>query len=187
MSPRLVILLAVAVVLAIGVAYKINRPVPEAIEEPDSELDADEDLESLREKQKTLRERDLPGSEPPEEPDLSIQVEVNTQSGKNRLVFYITEAHGYYVEEFDIAFWYKEKPDTDFEESPVSFVHHLENYVRAGETLRDCIEVVPAELRHVGGDIGTSENWGARILRHGRSRAENPARLPPLADRLPCD
>lgn len=186
MQPRLIILVLVAIGLGITAAIKLSGKST-AVEPPTDQLDADVDRAQIELLQTMLGARPLAGEEPPEEPDLQIQVAVNTTSGKNRLDFWITEAHGYYVEEFVLEFWYKTEPDMQPEDSPLTVPHNLQAYVQANQTLRDCVEVVPAELDRVGGDIGTTENWGARILRHGRARVKNPDPLPPLADRLPCD
>ena len=188
MNPRLLILLVLAVVLAVVLAKKVsNPPPPVETDEANEEFMSDEDEARVRETQKMLSQRPLPGEEPPVPPELDIQVAVNQTSGKNRLDFWISEAHGYYVETFKIEFWYKENPDMDSERSPLRFEDFRDKYVPAKGTLKDCMEVVPAELRHVGGAMGTDENWGARILWHGRARVKNPDPLPALANVSRCD
>ena len=134
-----------------------------------------------------LGERTLPGEEPAEPPDLAVQVEVDSGSGKNRLHFYVTEAHGYYVEEFEIEFFYKPTPDTTIDDSPFTFRQFYYDYVTANETYVSCLEVVPTELQQIDNDMGTSENWGAEIVRHGRARYENPDPLPPIKKVVRCD
>ncbi len=186
MQPRLIILVLLAIGLGVGLAVRLSNKST-GVEVDTEELLADDDLALIRVKQTMLGQRPLAGEEPPEKPELQIQVEVNTTSGKNRLDFWISEAHGYYVEEFTIEFWYKTEPDMEPSESALTMQHNLQGYVLANETLRDCTEIVPAELALVGDDIGATENWGARILSHGRARAESPSPVPPLADRLPCD
>jgi len=114
-------------------------------------------------------------------------VQVNKSTGKNRLEYWITEEHGYYVETFQIRFYYKDEPDDTLEDAKFFFDHHVNKFVPAGEPLHDCLEVVSAELRHVGGDIGESENWGAEILSHGRYRMENPDPLPLLSNVVDCN
>jgi hypothetical protein len=187
MNPRLLILLALAVVLAVVLAKKVTSPPPpegdgrEVIDNQNKNgIDPPDPTQEL------LWTRYLAGEEPPEEPELSIRVEVNTSSGKNQLDFYISEAHGYYVETFQIDFYWKEHPDMEADESPLTVPHYLDDYVKANETVKDCIQVVPAELSRVGGDIGTTENWGVRIASHGRARAQNPDPLPAVAVRR-CD
>ena len=179
MKPRLIILLGVAVVLVVLLAMKFSSPEPSETEAEDIVSLEGDDLEAIRLTQTALSQRPLPGEAPEEEPELDIRVEVNTSGGKNRLDYYISEAHGFYVETFRIEFRYKG--------SPLRFAHYLESYVKANETLKDCIEVVPAELSKVGGDIGTSENWEAEIISYGRARAENPDPLPPVANIRRCD
>lgn len=184
MNARLLILLGLAVILGVGLyAKKSVQSTATTVQEA---ADEDEDLspeerEQIRQRQKLLEERDLPGEDPPDPPELSIQVEVDRSSGKNSLCAYITEAHGYYVETFEINMWYKGRDEITGEETrPLSFRHYANKYLKANDTLKECIQVVPAELSLVGGDIGTSEDWDAEIIRYGRARLENPAPLPPL-------
>ncbi|MCH7808054.1 MAG: hypothetical protein IIB60_02410 [Planctomycetes bacterium] len=187
MNPRFVILVLVALALAALAAVKFSNPAQPATTTEPGETMTDADRRDLEELQKMLGVRDLPGEEPPEPSDLSIQVEVNQTSGKNRLDFWISEAHGFYVESFNIEFWYKEEPDVEPEDASLRFVHIFDRYVPANETVKGCIEVVWAELSHVGGDIGATENWGAQIISHGRSRMKNPDPLPLLSDAGGCD
>ncbi len=181
MSSRFWILIAVAVILALLAAWKFSSP-------PAPENGSDFVGEPIDpETNKLLSQRDLPGIEPPEEPEVDIQVEVNTSSGKNRLDYYISESHGYYVEVFKIDFFWKETPEMEYDESPLVVSHYDDVYVRANETLKHCLEIVPAELTRVGGDIGTTENWGAIITWHGRAREQDPDPLPKLANIVRCD
>jgi hypothetical protein len=76
-----------------------------------------------------------------------------------------------------VAFYYKPTPDTTPEQSPFALQQSLDQYIPANETLRGCIELDPALLRQVGGQIGTSENWGQRS-----SATTGPARATPT----PC-
>jgi hypothetical protein len=189
MKPRLVILLVVVILLAVVWAVKVSAPRPAVVDEAVTQIEDDANLseKDYRELGTPLSKRPLPGREPPEEPELSVQVDVNTSSNKHRLDYYISEAHGYYVEAFQIEFWYKIRPDMQPADSPLRFVHHLEDYVQANQTLKDCLEVVPAELSQVGDEIGTSENWDARVIWHGRARVENPDPLPRVARIRTCD
>lgn len=194
MSARLLILVAIAVGLAVAFAMKKPAAPPspatsEVEKEDDTEilLDPGQSKQDAEESKKRLTERPLPGEEPQIPPELDIRVEVDTSRGKNRLFFYITEKHGYYVEVFDIDFWYKDSDKViGPKNSPYTFGHHLEKYLKANETMKDCIEVVSAELARVGGDIGTSVNWDARVHYHGRAREKNPEKLPVLATMETC-
>ena len=183
MTARLIILVAAAGVLAVMFAMKSAAPPPQ--EQPQDEItimiDGGKSREQLSEEQKALWERSLPGEEPPEQPDLSVRVEVAPTDLKNRLYLYITEAHGYYVEEFTVVIWHKGDGDvTGPENSPLQVTHTVTKFLKANETLVDCLELVKPELRHLGGDIGQSQDWEARVERHGRAREKNPALLPPL-------
>jgi len=187
MSARLIILLAVAGVLAVALALRPAKPPPPAFEGTIAD-DKNRDRKELDLLGTRLWLRELPGEEPPEPPILHIDVAVDTSSGKNRLVYNITEEHGYYVETLWVDFWYKDAEHPTKEESLLVVTHPIENYVKANETLTGCIELNPAELEDVGGDIGTTENWGARIYRKegSRARAQNPDPLPPLGDAGAC-
>lgn len=192
MQVRLILLLVVLVGLGVGVAIKFTGAKKVGANETSTEdlgttLDSNgESLELVREKQKPLGLRELPGEEPSEPPQLSIRAYPDKSSGKNRIMFEITEARGYYVESFDVVLWYKSTPDMTLKDSPLPLPKVVENFVKANETLVDCMEVVPTELSRVKGDLGTEENWGAMIQRHGRARAKNPEPLPPLAEAYDC-
>ncbi|MHC5111056.1 MAG: hypothetical protein ACYTHJ_14385 [Planctomycetota bacterium] len=178
MTIRLLILVAVAGGLAVMVAVKVSNPAPaqQQIDDIDDTSDGltPEERERINRLNKELNKFDLPGEEPEVEPEFDVQIEVDLSSGKNRLVSYINETHGYYVETLAILYWYKEKPDMVAEDSPLTFEQHFDLYIPANETLKLCIEVVPAELSHVGGDIGESEKWGAEVIYYNRAREQNP-------------
>ncbi len=183
MTARLIILMVAAGILAVMFARRSTAPPQEqSQDEITIMIDGGKSREQLSEEQKALWERDLPGEEPPEPPDLSVRVEVDPTGLKNRLYLYITEAHGYYVEEFRVVIWHKGDGDvTGPENSPLQVTHPVTKFLKANETLVDCLELVKPELRHLGGDIGQSQDWEARVERHGRARVENPALLPPLS------
>ena len=184
MKPRIVILIVTVAGLAIYLATRATAPPVEEMVFEDSITG--EELRKIRLLQTLLKDRPLPGSEPSQPPELAIQVEVDETSEKNRLYFYITEAHGYYVEMFDIAFYFNPDPDKPGGEGPRACSAYIDDYVKANETLKGCIEVVPAELQTIGGDMGTSENWEAEIVSHGRARMQNPDPLPPLTETGKC-
>lgn len=195
MGVRLVILVVIAAGLAVFFAVRkpanpveIEQAILTSPENPDMTPGEREELIRSRATQTPLGQRPLPGEEPAIPPELEIRVEANPESGKNRLIFYINEAHGYYVEEFDIRFWWKpDGQDIAMEDSPLVVVHRIINkYLKANETFQDCLEVVDAELIRVGGSIGKTENWAAAILRHGRAREKNPDPLPLLPNVPPC-
>ena len=111
-----------------------------------------------------------------------VQVEVDRSKGKNRLFFTISEAHGFYVEQFRVRFWYVKEGVTGPEDSPVNVTQFFDRFLPAKDTLRVCMEVVPAELTRVNGDMGDTSNWKAEIVWHGRARAKNPDPMPPRTD-----
>jgi len=179
MKPRLLILILAAGGLAVYFALAGNKPATTANSNGVQKAGDDRGLtaEQRREVITELAKLPLAGEEPPDAPEISASVEVDTSSGKNRLVVTLSEAHGYYVEGFRLRLWYKTTPDTDYADSPLHVEHFLDKYIKANETLRDCFEVVPAELKRVGGDIGTTENWAVEVSWHGRARAQNPSPL----------
>lgn len=175
MKPRLLILIAVAAILAIGLAFRASKPV-EQEDIVNSFVPADhETLAQIREIQEPLKQRDPPpGEEPAEPPVFHVDVAVDRASGQNRLVFHITEEHGYYVESPEITFWYTDGTIEDPDDSPFERNEYFERVLKANDTLTLCIELVHPELDKVGGDIGASDNWQAIVSGFRDYRAENP-------------
>jgi hypothetical protein len=189
MSARLLILIVLAGGLAVYFAAGKNRApavIEPAAEDENAGGMSKEEIEKIRLEQTELCKRPLPGVEPPEKPDLAVTVEVDRTSGKNRLYFNVSESHGYYVETFRIQAWYKREGVTGPEDSPLEWTLYVDNYLKANETFRTCAEVVPAELSRVGGDMGTTANWDATTIWHGRARAKNPDPLPFVTDMGRC-
>ena len=175
MNPRLLILIVVAAGMAIYFAAVKGGAKPDDTVVSKSGSDPTPF-------QGTLDTLKLAGSEPAEKPDLAVQVEVDRSKGKYRLFFNITEAHGFYVEQFRVRFWYVKAGVTGAADSPVNLSQFFDRYLPAKDTLRVCMEVVPAELSRVNGDMGDSSNWKAEIESHGRARAKNPDPMPPRTD-----
>ncbi len=189
MKPRLLILIVLAGGLAVYFATAPKKTTADADSTVDTLAGDDRGLTEQQNKELITELAMLPlaGEEPPEAPDVSVSIEVDTSTGKNRLVIVLSESHGYYAESFRVRVWYKETPDMDFSSSPLAFDHVVDKYIKANETLRVCFEVVPAELSRVGGDIGTSENWGAEVSSVGRAREHNPKQLRHRPDDGRCD
>lgn len=186
MNPRLIILIVIAAGMAIYfAAVRGGTKAPALV--TGTTLTAEEG-KNLKDVQVTIDKLKLPGNEPPEKPELSVQVEVDRSKGKNRLYFTISEAHGYYVEQFRVHLWYVRPGDSDPENSPVNLTQFFDRFLPAKSTLRTCMELVPAELTGVGGDMGQTSNWQAEIIWYGRARAQNPDPLPPRTDTVStCD
>lgn len=186
-SARLLILVVLAGGLAVYFAVGKNR-APAAVEADAENADwmTKEEHDRIDQEKIELSKRPLPGKEPAEAPDLAVTVEVDRAGGKNRLYFNITESHGYYVETFRIQVWYKRPGVTGPEDSPLLFTVYKDEYLKANETFRTCAEVVPAELVLVGGDMGATENWDAKVIYHGRAREKNPDSLPIITDMDRC-
>lgn len=188
MKPRLVVLCLVAIGLVI--AYVSTKP-PAGAEPGVFVDDIPENERVLGEvgARRPLAERKLPGREPAVKPEFSVSVRVNTDTHigrkgetvqKNQLIFDITADPAYYVESLRLEFWRKW---TDPQGKAVR-LHPLQdyvnNYIKAGETFTHRIEIVPAEITFFGGDMGTDEDWGARVIWYGRAREKNPDPLPKL-------
>ena len=185
MNVRLLILIAVAAGLAVYFATVKSRPT--AVSGPTDDAPGEPQDPGLEDRKRTLDTFDLPGTEPTDPADLSVRAEVDRSQGKNRLYFTISERHGYYVEQFRVHAWYKGEGVTGPENSRLVVPFFFDRFLKADETLRVCGEAVPAELSHVDGDIGTTANWDAEIVTHGRVRAANPTPLPPITDLGRCD
>ena len=170
MRTRLILLIVLGAGLAIY--YATRTPVA-----PDAHVKVQEF--AGEEPNRLLWNYDLPGEQPAEPPDLELSLSIDPADGKNRIYFTLSEANDYYVESFVLEFWYLTDPDTEFEESPIHFEHILDKYIKAGEVLEDCTDVVNEELKRVGGEMGTIDNWAGRITGRGsmRYRTANPAIL----------
>lgn len=185
MNARLMLLLALAVGLA--VYFAVRTPATPASGADEGQTFAgDRSEDQVREMQTPLRARPLAGPTPDVEPELSIRVEVDPSGKKNRIYYYIKESNGFYVEEFQIDFYYKPEPDTEKQDSPLIIPLVVQNYLKAGETFEGCTEVVSAEMKHIEGDMGSDENWAAEITSHGRYRAKNPEKMPLLPEVAKC-
>jgi hypothetical protein len=172
-TARLVILLVAAGGLALAFAFSSAKPPAAA---------GPEEVDDGSTVTKAIILYDLPGEDPAEPAEFDIRLEVDTSTIKSRLVIYIDETHGFYVETLDVRFWWKgDDPDLPRDDSVISFVYHINNYIKANETFKDCIEVSAPEIETLGGDIGGPENWGVTLEKYYRARAENPAKFPPLS------
>lgn len=182
MKPRLILLIVAAAGLAVAFAMRSVSP-PSAGGAVSGDNPA---LQEIRDQGRMIWQFDLPGEEPDEEAEFVVGVRVDTSTGKNRLVLEVTEVHGYYVEYLVADIWYVGGKASDDSGSGPAVTHHLNRYLKANETLVECLELVPRELSKVGGSIGSSEDWSAEITRHARSRAANPESFPPVGGEDRC-
>lgn len=104
------------------------------------------------------------------EPEIELDVSVDPSDNQTRLSFRLSETHDFYVQSFMLEFWYKPDPDTTCEESPYCFVVPLDHYIKAGEVFEGCVGLNGAEVGIVGGDMGTSENWGGHVLDYAMTK-----------------
>jgi len=181
MKPRFLILLALAIGLAAYLANAAkNKPttVAEIDDQPSFISNSGETFEEMQAGKDPLWKRPLPGSEPSQKPEFDIRVEVDSSGKKNRLYLFVSEKHGFYVESLTMRVWYKGPGVTGPGDSPIKATTVKEIYIKANETLRTCMEIVPAELIRVNGQIGTSANWDAEMIKYGRARDKNPDPLP---------
>lgn len=173
-SARLLILVAVAAGLGAAFAVKTSAP-PSEVEERANE-------EPPKENFMEISQYPLLGEEPPESPEFDIQFDIDTSTIKNRVILYITEAHGYYVESIVLRFWWKgDDPDLEQDDSIYSFVYRMNNYIKANETFKDCFDLSAPEVRAVGGDVRDVESWGVSLESHHRAREQNPDKFPPVS------
>lgn len=134
-----------------------------------------------------IRDQSIGGEEPTEPAEFEIEIQVDRASGKNRLLLLITEVHGYYADSLEAVVWNTTVEDDAQLSYDNPVTHFINKFVPANETLVDCIEIVPAELAHVGGDIGESADWEGEVLKYGRARVANPHPLPVVVGTSTCD
>lgn len=189
MNIRLIILIVVAAALAI--AFAMRSAAPPGAQDDDMPIflagPEGNTPEQILAAQKMIGNDPLPGEEPEEEADFDLRVTVDTSGGKNRLRLYITEAHGYYVEFFNLSVWYQGGDVTGEDDSPLVISHKINNYLAANQTLSDCLDVVPSELSEIGDDIGTDADWAGEVVSYTRARAEDPATFPQLTEMPRCN
>ena len=119
--------------------------------------------------------------------DMSIQIRLDPDDGKNRIYFELAEAHGFYLDTCNLVFWYTDGDNaTGIGSSPIVVRHVLNDYVEAGRRLRSCIDVSGAELERVGGDMGQTDNWRATINACHRACEGNPTYFPMVTTAVRC-
>ncbi|RJP33776.1 MAG: hypothetical protein C4547_11790 [Phycisphaerales bacterium] len=166
MRPLLLILL---VLLAGVLVFRLTRTQPQTVTSEDDEgpLRVGPEHTTL-----TLGQRDLPGEEPPVPPEFDISFDVPQGVGGNRLVIYIRETHGYYVETFQLLI---KKKDLSY-----TLGLFYDRYLKANDVLEIHENIVPAELPNFGGEMGAGDDWEGVVTSYGRARVENPDPLPEI-------
>lgn len=173
MGARLIILIVLGAGLAVFYAARPPSQSGDGIVVPPAETP------------ETIKGKMLWHKDPPDcpaagvEPDLNLSFSIDPADGKNRIYFELSESHGFYVQSFILQFWFMPTPDTECEDSPLCFELPLDRYIKAGETYVGCTDINDAELRKIGGDMGTTDNWGGHIIDFSMTRActENPPEL----------
>lgn len=189
MKIRLILLVVVAGGLAIAFAVRSSAPPQSGAPETEDAVLAGErgvSLEQYRLLQTSLDRRELSGREPEVGPEFIVEVSVDPTGRKNRAFVDISETHGFYVETFRIGVFFKSKPETTLDDSPLTVEHFADQFIPANGTLRTCIDFNPNELNKVGGVMGLDENWHAEVLTYGRAREANPNPLPEQAEAFDC-
>jgi len=172
MKVRLVLLLVVLIAVIIYVVTKGPRTTEVVIDGgPDgtSVVYSDDPVGS----KKTLNEMDLPGEEPGVPAEFEIAVRRDADDIKQRIYFEITETHGFFAETFRVRFYFTptgKGPDARV----LVFMHYINDFLEANDTLAGEVLISDAELGVIGGDMGSTENWSAQLVMHGRVRVDNP-------------
>ncbi len=186
MKARFLLLLTAAGGLAIFLAMRTTEPANGNLTVL-ARTDGTDDIDKIRIEQTVLWRFDLPGEEPDEPAELSAQVTVDPTDGKNRLYFSITEANGYYVEYLTVDFFHKETRQSTIEDSGLIITERINDFIPANQTLTGCREIVPAELYDIGGQMGTTQNWGAEVVSYYRARLEDPEVIHHILKVTSCD
>lgn len=184
MSPRLLILIVLAGGMAIYLATRTTAPAEETlvgIEGPNGKIEIS--IEAMV----PVWNQPLAGEEPSERAEFDVRVEVDPSGRKTRLFFYITEEHGYYVESPNLTLWHVAEPGLELDDTNLRVPYIINDFIRANETYKGCVDVVPAELANVGDDIGTDQNWAAHVESWGRTRLENPDPFPTVVHAMSCE
>ena len=166
MNARILLLLVLAAGLAAFLAMRSSAPPKQVVEPP---INGNDNGGSL-----LLWTLEGSGETPDTPPEFDIQLEVDTSGGKNGLVFFITETHGFYVNTLKLRLWWHDVGEViDEQDSPHSVELFVNNYIKAGETLKYCIQLTDPEIANAGGDIGTSDNWSVEVEDYSHVRAKN--------------
>lgn len=155
MKPRFLILLVI--LAAAGVWTFTRTPAEEPKDQPYVPVV----------EQRLISKVPLAGEEPEVAPEFDASVRVDTSTGKNRIFIEITEANGLFVSTMKVQVYHKDRERAVLEV-------YLDRVLPVDGTLTHFVEVVPAELAMIGGDIGASEDWSANVYWHHRARLEDP-------------
>lgn len=159
MKPRFLILL---VILAAAGVWTFTRDKAPTQSDGNELFDGDK-----RPEQRLISKVPLAGEEPEVAPEFDASVRVDTSTGKNRIFIEITEANGLFVSTMKVQVYHKDRERAVLEV-------YLDRVLPVDGTLTHFVEVVPAELAMIGGDIGASEDWSANVYWHHRARLEDP-------------
>lgn len=167
MKARFAILVVILLVVAGVWAFR---------EPPSTTLDFDEGVTSVGDVKGIrveLGKIPVPGVEPPVPPEFDVTVEVDTTEDRNKLIYRITEKHGFFVDLPTLSLYFKPTGGTEADEV-FAFQRLIVDYIPTNDTLTSVDFVVPAELDEFGGSIGDATNWRAEVTDFGRVRTEDP-------------
>ncbi|MEE9295211.1 MAG: hypothetical protein V3W34_09670 [Phycisphaerae bacterium] len=117
---------------------------------------------------------EVEGVEPDAPPDIHVDVDVERQGEKAKIIFTVSETHGWYVDHIFIDFWYVEKDENGELKQigrPLRFLLH--QYLPFGGTITDYTTPQSHEFPEID-DFGTTENWQARAVSWGKVLAPEP-------------
>ncbi|HEY3243928.1 MAG TPA: hypothetical protein VGM03_11315 [Phycisphaerae bacterium] len=120
---------------------------------------------------------DPPNSRNPDvTPEFDLQVELHREGPRNVLYFYITERHGFLADGILVEFWHQRlDPATgEWIQDGTKIGYQCRGRLDFGGSLVENTTLTELEMSEVG-DVGTSENWQARVAACLRVKARAPA------------
>jgi hypothetical protein len=176
MRPTLLILIVIAAGLLAWrflLSPPTSAPTPATAdrESPDSEDAVPEDQATV------TPEWELPpppGTTPREPAQLEIRHEVRMQGPQTRLHLFLSEKHGWYVDQIYVAFWYQEKdPKTGELKKYGERSEFIPKVIRYGQSIEHEFVIYVTDVP-AGKDKGTTENWGVRVIQWAEDRVRAP-------------
>ncbi|HUU85831.1 MAG TPA: hypothetical protein VM243_20225 [Phycisphaerae bacterium] len=115
----------------------------------------------------------IDGIETDEQPEFNVAVEARLEGTHPVLEFSITETHGWAVTHLYIEASHGFTNEETGEWEPNSALRNpprllCKGYVEFGKTLVDKTTLTTIEMMQIDHELGTSENWRARVYKWGR-------------------
>lgn len=109
------------------------------------------------------------GVEPDVPPEFDVAVELRRVGVRDALYFTITERHGWYADHLYVEFWHRKKDENgEWQRVGDSLTYLCRKYLDFGATLVDDTTPQFHEFPELDEDMGTSENWRARISNYSK-------------------